>query len=115
MQPSTSLRSKDSAVFGFPSPLPTNQLPTHSNVLSLLLLYKQQLAETSHAKFEIVDFASSVATDLKALWDKASIPTILEESITRKIKAMYVEAQACERRGKPYVDKDRLFDICVLR
>ena len=97
----TSLRSKDNPIFGFPSPLPPNQLPTHSDVLKLLMLYHEQLKESTKGRFvPVSDVCSSVAQDLMDIWKKASLPTMQESSICRKVRAAYDEAKYCEKKNK---------------
>ena len=70
-----SLRSKDNPVFGFPSPFPPNRLPTNGDVLKLLMLYHEQLGESTTEKYKAEDSCNSVTLDLIKIWEKADIPT----------------------------------------
>ena len=109
----TSLRSKDNPVFGFPSQFPPNQLPTHGDVLKVIMLYHEQLKESTQGRLKLPDLCDSVAQDLTEIWKKASLPTLTHKSISRKVKAAYDEARKCEYSGKPYEDKEKLFEVCA--
>ena len=108
-----SLRSKDNPVFGFPSPFPPNRLPTNGDVLKLLLLYHEQLGESTTEKYKAEDSCNSVTLDLIEIWEKATIPTMTYSSICRKVRTAYDSAKYCERKKLTYENKDQLFDICA--
>ena len=114
MLATSSLRSKENPIFGFPEPLPANCLPTNSDVLKSLLFYKDQLTQLckTNKKVEISSFAQPVAHDLLEIWQKASIPTMTLIAVERRLKCLYEKAKVCENRKKPFDEGPKLFDIC---
>ena len=114
MLPASSLRSKENPIFGFPTALPTNYLPTNSDALKTLLFYKDQISQSCerNQKIEISKFAQPVAHDLMEVWQKASIPTVKVAAVENKLKSLYEKARACESKNKAFDEGPCLFDIC---
>ena len=92
-------------------PFPPNRLPTNGDVLKLLLLYHEQLGESTTEKFKAEDSCNSVTLDLIEIWEKATIPTMTYSSICRKVRTAYDSARYCERKKQTYKNKNQLFDI----
>ena len=112
MLPSSSCRSSENTVFGFPSLSPTKSLPTHLDVLKRMLLRKTQVTDTSNTTILVSTYALPVARELMEIWKKASIPTVLLKVVVAKVSDAYNEGRTCERTSKEYVGRDKLFDIC---
>ena len=116
MLPSSSLRSMENAVFGYPSPFPQNILPTHSDVLKRILLSKESLVtETGRSKPSIREIVKPIVPELEQIWRKASLPTLSEDSIRRNLEQAYEMGKKAERNLKEYDGKEKLFDICACR
>ena len=113
MLPSSSRRSGDNSVFGFPSHLPTNSLPTHSDVLKRLLLSKGEVTDLANSTIPVSTYAKPVAQEVIEKWSKASIPTMTFPAVMKKITQAYEQGRSCERLSKTYENKEKLFDICA--
>ena len=90
-----SFRSKDNPVFRYPSPFPPNCLPT-----KLLMLYHEQLGESTTEKYKAEHSCNSVTLDLIEIWEKATIPTMTYLSICRKVRTTYDTANERNRHTR---------------
>ena len=106
------------SVFGAPKELPKRQLPTCRDVFKAYLWYQFH----SSSNFNIQRCAEMIYSDLKRLYDNASIPTIEPKSIIIKVKRLIEKGQelrkypSSKRSSTTYQTKvntfDTLFDIC---
>jgi len=113
--------STEHGIFGQPSTLPSNQLPTCLDVIKLYLFYQKEQNEltTMH------DYATRISQEVKDLHDKAGIPTIKLSSILQKVKRLIEKMQEIvkypekKRSSESFQDKIKsfslLFDVCSCR
>jgi hypothetical protein len=110
--PVMSKRRKDAVtVFGKAKQLPSSKLPTAADIGS----YYMSLKDRHNApRRHIVD---DVARDVLAVWQRASVPTIADISVHRRILAMVDKVATWKRNGQEPSDDfmaslPKLFDIC---
>lgn len=77
-----------SPLFGLPSDFKGNQLPTHEEVMRSVAHVRKSLMDGKGGAFtpSIFEVASRVAVNLKAIWDKASIPSLKNSYIVKLIQ-----------------------------
>ena len=73
-------------IFGTPSELPANVLPTYSDVMKLFLWYRELLKAESNKDPSVLNISKQVIVDIKCIWRKASLPTISDQRIIQKIR-----------------------------
>ena len=73
-------------IFGTPSELPGNVLPTYSEVMKLFLWYRGLSKAESNKDPSVLDISKQVIVDIKCIWRKASLPTISDQRIIQKIR-----------------------------
>ena len=114
-------------IFGPPSEMPENQLPTYTDVIKFYNFTKQKLKSELNNKDPFHhDVAEHVLQQIEQIWDKASIPhvshrraqemmniyhkkymTLLKQPKSRKDSAPYRE-----KLGQFTTNSSKLFDIC---
>ena len=115
---SDSLRSNEHQIFGFPSLLPQNVLPSKSDILKRLLLSKRNLAETTYGKtiIPVGQIVKPIIGELILLWDNASIPTIAYKGIEKALIKLWEQAKKGSKneslKEQVMKEKSQLFDIC---
>ena len=112
-----SLRSKEDQIFGFPSLLPENVLPTRSDILKRMLLSKQSLAETTGKTIiPVTQIVKPIIGEVILLWGKASLPTIAYKGIEKALSKLWEQAKNGLKNEKAkeqvQMEKLQLFDIC---
>ena len=113
-----SLQSNEHKTIGSPSPLPQNVLPTRGDVLKSILLRRDQEELTGKPRNNIplLDVIKPVVTDLLDVWGKASVPTIVENSVEKAVMGLWQECKRGsknENLRKQVQEKSKLlFDIC---
>jgi len=108
--------------FGKPTKFPVNQLPTKTDVYRHYLHVRKNLPSSAKANPSVRDVCKSVLTDLTAVWKRASIPTVTENSLLKRLVRLVEEANKLTRyqhnrtSSAAYSDLranfDKLFDIC---
>ena len=115
-----SLRSNEHKIIGFPSPFPQHVLPTKGDVRKRMLLSRESLEQTLGKKIvPLPKIIQPVVEELVSLWEKSSIPTIVEKSIQRALTNLWEGS----RRGlknetqkrQVEVENDLLFDISACK
>jgi len=106
-------QSVSHAVFGSPAPLPTNVLPTNGDVGRYFLYCKERSNAGNESVFK------AVTTEIIRLWQTASIPTIQQQSVHKRVSQLINKgSQLC--RSKSSKNKltnsssalRKLFDVC---
>jgi len=81
----TTRRSHTCPVYGLPSKLPDNQLPTVGDVMRYYMYVKDDLASNTKSA-EIIHIVSN---GIVALWQKASIPTVSQRRVDQKVETLH--------------------------
>ena len=97
-------------LYGYPAPLPQDQLPTLGDVLRCCQLIKNEHKETNETKHEIDVrwMADIVACEVINVYIKASVTTITFEGIIKKVinswKLVRTQLETVQpsRRNKPF-------------
>ena len=110
-------------LFGQPCKLPNNVLPTDLDVGRAVLHTQLEMAKNStgnHCKNkELKPIFNMVAMEIKAIWDKASIPCSRIDNISRKIEALFTKKNSYRKKKSNLINEidnwSKLFDICLCR
>lgn len=73
-------------IFGTPSELCGNVLPTYCDVMRLYLSYREIFKDESNKDPSVLDICKKVIIDVKSIWQKASLPVISDQRIIQKLK-----------------------------
>lgn len=92
-------------IFGAPTELRENVLPTVSDIMKYYLFVRHQKKTDAGAKEpSILEVAETVAAKCEVLWKKATIPTIGHKRVVEKIRTSNEKYQTML---KPYKKKKR--------
>lgn len=81
-------RSAGCPILGAPSELPLSQLPTNADVLKSYQYVRYHL-KVSALEPTISEISNQIADNVRAVWTRASIPVISNESIVKKVKKLH--------------------------
>ena len=112
----------DCPVFGQPCQLIDNVLPTYLDVGKFVLHTQIEMAKKSSGNHtKNIPFATIfgiVAEEVRAIWNKASIPCSSKKNIIKKIQSMWTQKEVIRKKNITEINnhvKDewsKLFDIC---
>lgn len=88
------------SIFGSPSELPPNVLPTKEDVAKYMLLVQKQIEEKPSRSLLLKAVIAHVVEQLEAVWNKASIPTIQRSSITKQLHKIHDELRDIKKPPK---------------
>ena len=88
------------AIFGNASELPARVLPTYSDVMRHYLFERQICKENSKKDPSVSDISNVMATKLKVLWTKSSIPSVSHERVKKMIVAYHQKYRALLKHMK---------------
>lgn len=104
------------AIFGDSCDLPQNVLPTNLQVAKRFLQLKERRNDCNKDKYK------TVADDVVGLWDKASIPTIQNQSVVKRVEVLITTGaelcrskSSCKRKADFQSNLDSLFDIAACK
>ncbi|KAK0067237.1 hypothetical protein Bpfe_003335 [Biomphalaria pfeifferi] len=117
-------------VFGHSCELVTNVLPTYMDMMKYYSHIRQKLSSDQAKEPTVSEIAEIVATDIEAVWHKASIPVVSHTRILKMIRNSHDELRKLMKPFKgrkadnkyllklqEYADKSRqkLFDIAICK
>jgi hypothetical protein len=74
------------ATFGDPADLNENQLPTHRDIMKCYLLKRNEVKSKTGYDPPTTGIASELATRVRQIYEKASIPCVTHKRIIAKVK-----------------------------
>ena len=92
-------KEKKCPVFGYSCKLPHNVLPTYMDMMKHYHYIKQNIKTETAKEPTVTEIAETVATDVKSLWQKASIPIVSHTRILKLIRCAHDESG---KLMKPY-------------
>lgn len=102
-------------IFGTPTVLCANVLPTVSDVIKYILYVRHDLQDKSKGKQPpVTDVLASVCREIEKIWTSASIPTVSSKRIKDLLKRYYDEYLKLirypkQKRTNSYEDKVQTF------
>lgn len=106
-------KSRCDAIFGSPSDLPSNVLPTIGQLVKYFVHLKDKPNSANSAVI------NKIAKDVVALWNKASIPTVEHRTVLNRIHKIISKGSQLKRSKTSSVMQKqftstfcKLFDIC---
>lgn len=117
-------------IFGPPSDIPVNQLPTYSDVIRQCNMIRYQLKKANNNKEpSLSDILEATAQKVESVWNKASLPTVSHNRVTQMMRKHHDEYRKSLKSKQGEKNKssfalhvgqlkncsDKLFDICTCK
>lgn len=105
----TTVKTRESVlcdVFGAPSALPKNRLPTYGDTMKLYNQTKHKLKEQSNKEPSHKDIAEIVILDVVTIWEKSSLPRLSHKRIQDMLKTYHRKYFAMLKVPKDRRDSD---------
>jgi hypothetical protein len=102
-------------VFGYASSLPTNVLPTYTDVMRHYHQIKQTLEAEGNLAPTVSQISSTCSFEIESLWAKASIPIVSHTRVLNMIRTFHDEFRAImkpykgRKNDKKYLEKLQIF------